>query len=375
MNAQTIMLMGLGDLAGHVLEHLARVPNIPRLVAADIREDWGARKINSALIGAAQFDLYPQIEFVQVDAFDLDRMAELLAKVKPDVIYNGMSLMSWWVITKLPPEAYKAIDQARYGPWYPMHLVPTYKLMQAIKMAGLKTRVVNAAFPDAVNPALGKVGLAPEVGIGNIDNMTSSFKIAAARFYQVPTRNVEIYMVAPHFVSYYAARFGDTGGAPYYLKVMVNDQEVTANAEMDDLLSQLVALCPRPGGLEAHPVVASSSCRIILGIALDRGCLGHAPGPKGLPGGYPVILDAQGAEPFMPQGLTLDKAIEINNQAQVFDGVEAIEEDGTVVITDKSAGIIKDLLDFDCKRYPLADCEAMYRELDHKYKTWAKQYA
>ncbi len=70
MDQNTIMIFGLGDLGGHVLEILARVPNINKIVAADIREDWGIRKTNSALIGAAQIGMYPDIQFVKADVFD-----------------------------------------------------------------------------------------------------------------------------------------------------------------------------------------------------------------------------------------------------------------------------------------------------------------
>ncbi len=62
-------------------------------------------------------------------------------------------------------------------------------------------------------------------------------------------------------------------------------------------------------------------------------------------------LSAQAVEVFLPEGLTLEEAIRINNQGQVFDGVEGIEEDGTAVLTDRSAGIMKQLLDYDCKAY------------------------
>ncbi len=39
-------------------------------------------------------------------------------------------------------------------------------MMQAVKKAGIKTHVVNSAFPDLVNPVLGRFGMAPTVGIG-----------------------------------------------------------------------------------------------------------------------------------------------------------------------------------------------------------------
>ncbi|MEW6265038.1 MAG: hypothetical protein AB1641_18335 [Thermodesulfobacteriota bacterium] len=374
MTKATLMIIGLGDLGGYVLEFLARVPNIPKIVTADINEDWGARKTNSAVVGASQFGLYPDIEFVQLDAFDLDKTAKILGEVQPTLIYNSMTLQSWWVITQLPKEAYKAIDEARYAPWYPMHFLPTYKLMLAVKKAGINTHVVNAAFPDVVNPALAAIGLSPTVGIGNIDNLVPSLRVVAARMLKAPLRSVTVYLVAPHFVSYYAGRFGNTGGAPYYLKVMVDDQDITPKINRDELISKVVTLGKRPGGLQAHPVVASSVCKIIQGIMFDTQELGHAPGPNGLPGGYPVRLSRQGVEVFLPGDLTLEEAIKINNEAQVFEGIESIGGDGTVVLTDKSSSIFKKLLDFDCKVYTVKESETKAKELDDKFKKWAAQF-
>ena len=63
MNKNTIMIFGLGDLGGHVLEFLAREPNVPRIVCTDKNQDWGIRKTNSALMGAAQFNCFPDLDF------------------------------------------------------------------------------------------------------------------------------------------------------------------------------------------------------------------------------------------------------------------------------------------------------------------------
>jgi hypothetical protein len=370
MSQNSVMIVGLGELGGYVLEFLARVPNMPKIVTADINGEWGERKTNSAIAGASQFGLYPDIEFIHLDAFDIDRTAKKLQEVQPTIIFNSMTLQSWWVITQLPQDAYKAIDEARFGPWYPMHFVPTYRLMQAVKKSGIKAHVVNAAFPDLVNPALAKIGLAPTVGIGNIDNLLCSLRIVAAKMFNAPLRSATVYMVAPHFVSYYVSRFGNAGGAPYYLKVMIDDKDVTPKIDRDEFLANVTTIGKRPGSIQANPVVASSVCKIIMGILFDTKELGHAPGPDGLPGGYPIKLSADGVEVFLPENLTLEEAIRINNEAQIFEGVESIEDDGTVVITDKAAGIFKKLLDFDCKVYTTKNCEAKARELDEKFKKW-----
>jgi len=374
MGQKTLMIVGLGDLGGHVLEFLARVKNIPRIVTADVNKDLGYRKTNSAIMGAAQMGYFPDIEFVQLDLFNVDKTAKLLEEIKPTVIYNSVTLQSWWVITQLPQHAYKAIDEARFAPWYPMHFFPAHKLMQAVKKSGIKTHVVNAAFPDLVNPALHKIGLGPTVGIGNIDNVVACLRLVASRMFGVPLRGVTLYMVCPHYFSYYASRYGNDGGSRYYLKILIDDKDMTPKIDRKAFLSNLTTLGTRPPGPGAHPVVASSACKIIRGILFDTKELGHAPGPIGLPGGYPVRLSATGVEVFLPEGLSLEEAIKINNEGQVLEGVESIKDDGTILLTDEAAGIFKKLLDFDCKQYTVDNCESKCKELDEKFKKWAAQF-
>jgi len=373
MSRGPVLIVGLGDLGGHVLEFLARVPNIPAITAVDIDEDWGVRKTNSALAGASHFGFYPDIRFVHQDVFDVDKMAELLSRLKPAIVYNSATLQSWWVITQLPPDAYKAIDEARFAPWFPMHFLPAYNLMLAVRKSGIKTHVVNAAFPDLVNPVLARLGLSPTAGIGNIDNVVCTLKVVLAKMRNTSLRSVGIYMVAPHFVSYYLTRYGNTGGAPYYLKVMIDDRDVTSQLDMNEVLANVITLGKRPGGARAHPVVASSVCRIIMGILFDTREISHAPGPNGLPGGYPVRLSSAGVEVFLPDGLTLEEAVRINNEAQVLEGVQSVEEDGTVIITEKSAEVFRKLLDYDCRSYTVENCQEKCRELREKFQRYVSK--
>lgn len=160
---------------------------------------------------------------------------------------------------------------------------------------------------------------------------------------------------------------GNTGGSPFYMKVMIDDKVIKIKEE--EFFANLIPLGRRPGGAQANPVVACS-CKIITGILFNTRELGHAPGPNGLSGGYSIKISAQGVEVFIPEGLTLEEAIRINNDGQKFDGVESIQNDGTVVITEKTAAIFKKLLDFDCRTYKVNETEARSKELDERFKRW-----
>lgn len=57
MKKQTVMIVGLGELGGALLEYLVRVPNLAcRLVTADIDAESGQAKTMAARQGAAFWD-------------------------------------------------------------------------------------------------------------------------------------------------------------------------------------------------------------------------------------------------------------------------------------------------------------------------------
>ena len=61
MSRTTIMLVGLGELGGHVLEMLVRTPGNRRIVTADVDEDRAYRKTQIAIYGASQMGFYPDV--------------------------------------------------------------------------------------------------------------------------------------------------------------------------------------------------------------------------------------------------------------------------------------------------------------------------
>jgi hypothetical protein len=88
-----------------------------------------------------------------------------------------------------------------------------------------------------------------------------------------------------------------------------------------------------------------------------------SPSPNGLPGGYPIRINAQGAEVVLPDGISMEEALKINMDGLRMEGVEAIKEDGTIVITEKANALIKELYGIDLKEIRFDDLEEMAREM------------
>lgn len=371
---QKLMMLGVGDLAWWTLEILLRSPGFGEhveVLACDRDEEMGLRRVNSALLSASQWGAEGKVRFRRADAFQVDELAQIIDDFQPDVIFDSTTLQSWWVITRLPKEKYEEIDQARYGPWLPMHITLTYNLMKAIAMTRCRPKVINCGFPDVTNAVLAKRGMAPHIGIGNIDNVAPAVRMLLAHKEGVPLASVQVYMYLPHFVSYYLSRFHTAGGAPYILRLFVDGEEVTEKYDLDAFLDEATRRFRRLGGTGAHSVVGASCAKNILHVLRDTRTLTHSPGPCGLPGGYAVRIGTEKVEVALPPGLTLEEVIRVNSEAQKFDGIEAIQDDGTVVFTDRSYEIMKKLLGYDCKALKLEEAADRAQELRERFLRWA----
>lgn len=371
MIGSNIALIGIGDLGGWILELLARSKGIKRITVCDLNEDWGKIKAFVAMAGATYFDNFPEVTFKKVDLNDIGRTAETLLKLNPDVIVNCTTLMSWWVRQGLSADDYRKLEDAGSGPWIPCHLSLTRKLMLALKEANLRTHVVNTCFADGVNAALGKAGLAPTIGGGNSDCLIPGLRKEISDQMEVPLHNIEIFMIAHHFHVMSLSLNQSMGGAPYYIRVMLGDRDITDEIDVEKALVKAVEHFAT--GARNHPLVASSFVKNILAIAHDTGQITHAAGPIGLPGGWPVRLSAKGAEVILPNGLSMQRAIEIVQEAQRFDGIARIKEDGTIVLTEKAYAIMKEMFGYDCQEFSLAESDERANELLSLFSNYSKK--
>jgi len=365
-------MVGVGNVGSHILEFLARETRPLELVIGDIDEERAACLANNAVIGATHHGLNPLFHTRKIDLNNIDQTAQLIKDINPSAVINCAVMHTWHLIRKLPPEIYRKVSSATLGAWLPVQLTLAYKLAQAIQESGVKTHYINTSLSCLTNPVLGKIGMAPTIGIGNVDLIAPAIQTLVANELKVPRSNVTIYLVAHHQHWVYPREAGYLKGAPYYLKVMLRDQDITKNFDTDRLMYDSVKLYPP--GIEFTTVSASSAIKNLMALVFDMGIVTHSPGPNGLPGGYPVRLSAKGAEVVLPEELTLEEAIRINKEAQRYDGVERIEDDGTVVFADHATRIMKEMLGFDCAQFTPAESEERARELIALYRQLEKKY-
>jgi hypothetical protein len=367
----TIMLIGLGGLGSIILELLAREEGLGRIVVGSRNVAHGIARCNLARLGAMAQGYAPSLSFVPLDLNDKEAIAETVHREAPDIILSTATMQTWWLPDLLPPEQAAVIKSAGFGVWLPVHLTLTLELMEALRDADYHGITLTAPFPDVVNCVLGRLGLSPTCGVGNLDEMVPKVRLLAAERLGAPLDAVRVLLVAHHALE--SAVFGEPTGEipPYFLRVEVGGQDVTEAIRADELL---LSPYPLPSGPVTHFLTAGSTVRLIGALLSERGVLLHVPGPNGLPGGYPVIVGRSGVQPAPIEGLTLAEAIAINERSHRFDGIERIEADGTVVFCPEAADVLRVELGYECDRLAPYESEERAKELIARFREYARRY-
>ena len=368
MVEKTLLIVGNGILAGHVLYILSHGTNYNNIIIGARDIESARRRSNTLKQHALNIGIDININAVHMDLEDLAQTAKTIDTIKPDVIFNTASMQSWWVVTTLPASVQAKVAETRFGPWLPMHLSPTLRLMQAVQQSGSDTIVVNAAFPDAVNPVLTRNGLGPALGIGNIANVVPALRLAVAEQLDVEVRDVDVRICGHHFVSYRLSRLGHSDGAPVFFHACVNGSDVNGDLDQAAVFKSLTERHRRTGGVEGQPVTASSAVAVLEALQARTRTLVHSPGPDGLPGGYPVWVSKNERAISLPQNTTLKDAIHVNEAGQVHDGIESIADDGTVRFTEEQMAAMRELFGHDCSEMSLSDVHTVAEDLGGRYR-------
>ena len=363
-----IAIIGLGGMGTTILNFLSRTPGIKKIVVADLDEARGRATTDIATYGASQEGFYPSIRFVKTNLYDVDGTAEMLADIQPAVICHAATLAAWWARYSLP-EAERRIYSEIVAINVPFYTALLYKLMQAVKKAGIKTHVVNCSYCDVVNPLLGKVGLAPTIGGGNVQNRIPRIKKIVSEKLKVPMRNVDVLLVAEHSWTEHPTV------APFWIKIIAEGDDVTDKFPKDKLMIQMQALDevrhgPFTGVENKYAVqdIASAFLSNMLAIYFDTGAVTSAPGPTGMIGGYPVRLSRKGAELALPAEITMKEAVKINEEGARLEGVEQIKNGGTLVYTEKAHNAMRKL-GLDWKEFSIEESEEKIQKIKLFFKS------
>ena len=353
----TVLVCGVGGLGGWALELLVRSPGIDRVVTMSRSE--GSTVASLASLGAVFQSRLVQCDHVVGDVTDVDRTARVLEEVSPDVIVSSVTMRSPRALMAfdIDPDVRTILRRATFGMWLPWHLLPVTRLTEAAIAAGSTAPIVNAAFPDVVNPALWKrYGYGPRTGAGNGEVVAVKLKHHVASAWGVALSDVDLAVVGSH------AFFMDGTEVPHWVRVWVRGEDVTASIDV----GAVVTAHPQPIDWRAtstFSIFAASAVKNALGLLSSEPWLTHVTAPNGLPGSYPARISTEGVELALPSGLEEAEAVRIAEAGNAHDGIEAIESDGSVVFTPATTAAM-DELGYDGARVRFDELEERIGQLD-----------
>ena len=352
----TVLVVGLGDLGSRVLDVLARSPRIGRLVGSGRDADRGAARAAQCRLVAALQDGARRVEFARNDVSDIAATASLLHSLDAEVIVTAASRHTWWR---------GAVDDVPYGAWLPLQLTLVRDLVRARNESGVASPVVCLPFPDNVGPALEPLGLAPDLGAGNVTETAAKLELLAGE-------GAEARLVMHHAAQRYAfPDFASLGGGEVAEPPWAAEVRVGGGTLPDERVRELFhAPWPLPWGRESHDLTAAATAQIVEALLSDDSVRTHAPAPAGRPGGYPLLIGAGRVALDLPASLGEDEAVAINARAARWDGLERVEPDGTLVFTDAVAEATERQLGVRVERVVPSDNDAVADELERARERW-----
>jgi hypothetical protein len=366
-----LMLIGMGDLGSIVLELLARIQSPIEVVVGSRNPERTESRCRLLRLGALAQGCNPAVRVVRLDLQEIEATAETIRREKPAIIFSSATMSTWWLPDLLPPEKAALVRDAGFGVWLPVHLAPTLDLMRAVKMSGYEGFTITAPYPDVVNCMLGKVGLAPTCGIGNVAEMAAKLQQLAVDTLGAAIEEVQVSLVAHHALEKYVFRervpMPDEKLPPFLVQVRCKGKEITDELNCRSLLFSPFALTKGPA---THFLTAGATVRLILALQGKTATSLHVPAPSGLPGGYPVRASRRGISLNLGT-ISREAAIHVNEKSHCFDGIEEIREDGTAVISEEGSAALRDLIGSAPERVTLADVHEQAREIVARFRAYA----
>jgi hypothetical protein len=242
--------------------------------------------------------------------------------------------------------------------------------MRALRAADYRGLTLTAPYPDVVNCVLGRVGLAPTCGIGNLDEIEPKVRALAAGRLKADPRGLAVTLVAHHALERYVYAGAEGEPPPYFVRVECGGRDVTSEVRAGELVLAPWTLPPTPAW---HGLTAASAARLVRALGSEAPVRVHAPAPGGLPGGYPVLASREGVRVAPIDGLSQDEAIRINERSHAWDGIERVEPDGGVVVCARDADVLRRVLGYDGARMSPSDAEPRARELVERFREYARR--
>jgi hypothetical protein len=267
------------------------------------------------------------ISFVGCEVcWEEEAIERLLNRMQPDLILHIASLVSPW---ELEPGSRWAelVRRGGFGISLPLQAALVSKVANVMSYCAPDCSLINASYPDAVNPVIAALGLPVLCGVGNV-------AILAAGYAEQNSLGVPVSILAHHSdLSQIASSDAPTVGR---VRIWVGDTEI------EDIDPGVFQAIRQIRGAELNHVTGATIAKLLQQLATGESFRCHLPGPNGLPGGYPVQFSAMKVSLDLPAGLTNEEAIAHNQESAGVEGVRV--KDGIVQFSDRASQAIRELV-------------------------------
>ena len=313
-----VLILGMGDL-GVRMAHLVAERGLAKTCLLAGQSDAAKQWAQLLRISSDR-----DVRSTQLDGQDPEAVKRMLVDFEPTIIVQCATLLSPFALRGVRSAAAESVLRGGFALQAAGQLPVIRTLMQVRRGLGMTCPVINCSYPDLTNAVLAAEGLAPDSGIGNVAIMALRF----ARLMGL-AGDGDLHVIGQHaqlMPSLSGVKATDAAPVPmvYHQGRRLSDDEL------------LIDTGP-VGGPGLNHLAAATALTILQGF-LDRdGVLDtHAPGVLGLPGGYPVRIRDGAISLRLPTGVTSEDAVAFNQLAGRGEGIEAIDESGTVHYTEQA---------------------------------------
>ncbi len=258
------------------------------------------------------------------DGFALDDAQEVFARLRPDAVVCCASEQSPYEKRTHPTQWTELIERGGFGLTLALQARLVARLARALSRVSPQSLLINGCFPDAVNPLLHSLGLRVHCGIGNVSTLAACLQTALNLSGQR-----ELAVLAHHAHLDAAQQPADEARAWLATSPMPT---------VTGLLAGYRAL-PRH---ELNDLAGHAAAHLLAGMLSGAPTHTSVPGPLGLPGGYPVLVQGNDIRLNLPAELTQAQAVEWNTRAGERDGLRV--DGDRVVHTPQAASALADHL-------------------------------
>lgn len=308
MSGASLVVIGAGSLARATCDALASGSPEPITVTV-VGRDRAAVAAVCYLAGTRAALAGTRVTFrpVPADVSADSALADVLAAARPAGVFVCASHQSPWERVTAPSAWTDLLARAGFGLALPLHADLAARAGRLVAAHAPDAWLVNACFPDAVNPVLAALGIPVLCGVGNVGTLAASLQAALG----LPDQS-RLALLAHHVHLHTPP-----------------DPASEARAWLDDApLPDVTALLATQRATDRallNQVTGHTAALVLTALLGDTTTDTHVPGPHGLPGGYPVSLAAGRVSVRLPAGVGEAEAVEFNERAARRDGVRVTD--------------------------------------------------